>query len=469
MELFNTLTHKKEEFEPQKDNLATMYACGPTVYDSAHIGNLRTYLFEDVLKRTLELSGYSVKHIMNITDVDDKTIKKSGSNKEKLSLLTKKYEDEFISDIKKLNIELPNKFTRATSYIEQMVALTKSLMDKSVAYKASDGSVYFSIDKFSNYGKLSNLDKEGIKAGARINQDEYEKENPADFVLWKAWNEADGDIFWDPSTWLGAGTEIGKGRPGWHIECSAMSQTELGDTIDIHAGAVDLVFPHHENEIAQSEAATSKQFVRFWIHGEHLLVDGKKMSKSANNFYVLKDISEKGYSALDFRYLCLGAHYRSKLNFTWEGLSAAKNARTRLINLISIFSHPGQSEGSQDSSPVVQNDRSRDKYLSEFKQRIFDDLDTPGAMAVMWEMMRDNKILNEEKIANLAEFDKVLGLNLLEQKEEIIPDEISELVKSRDQARENKDFDQSDKIRKEIEAKGYRTEDTESGTRIYPK
>jgi len=452
MKLFNTLRRKTEQFKPQKQNLVTMYSCGPTVYDYAHIGNLRTYVFEDILKRALELGGFNVQQVMNITDVDDKTINKSQANKEELSKLTKKYEKAFISDIKKLNIELPNKFTRATEYIEKMVALTQELLNKKIAYKTNDGSIYFSIEKFKEYGKLSNLDREGIKSGARVKQDEYSKENPADFVLWKAWDKDDGDVFWM--------TGIGKGRPGWHIECSSMAQAELGETIDIHAGAVDLVFPHHENEIAQSEAATGKQFVRFWVHGEHLLVNGKKMAKSENNFYTLADIEKKGFDPLDFRYLCLGAHYRSKLNFTWEGLEAAKNSRNRLLNIIrsiSNFQFP------------ISNEFSKSKYQTEFKERIFDDLDTPGAMAVVWEMIRDEKTPNEEKISNIADFDKVMGLRLLEQKKEQIPEEIGELIKKRDQARENKDYNESDKIRIEIENKGYRVEDGKSGTRASRK
>ena len=452
MELYNTLTRKKENFVPQNGNQATLYTCGPTVYDYAHIGNLRTYIFEDILKRTLVLAGFSVKHIMNITDVDDKTIKKSNSKKDELKKVSKQFEDAFISDIKKLNILLPDKFTRATEYINQMVDLIKALLKKGYAYKASDGSIYFSISKFKDYGKLSNLDKEGIKSGARVNQDEYEKENPADFVLWKAWDENDGDIYWE--------TDIGKGRPGWHIECSAMSQSELGDTIDIHAGAVDLIFPHHENEIAQSECAIGEKFVRYWIHGEHLLVDGKKMAKSENNFYRLSDIEEKGFDPLDFRYLCLGAHYRSKLNFTWEGLEGAKNSRQRLNNIVEKIRNP--------KSEIRKNEQ-MSKYQNEFKKRIFDDLDLPGGLAVVWEMMRDDKVSNEEKISNTAEFDRVLGLDLLEQKEEKIPQEVMELVKKRDQARENKNYLESDNLRKEIESKGYVVEDTGSGSKVYAK
>jgi len=453
MELYNTLTRKKEFFAPQKSNQVSFYTCGPTVYDYAHIGNLRTYVFGDVLKRTLLFAQYSVKQVMNITDIDDKTLEKSKGNKEDLKKITRKYEEAFISDIKELNILLPDKFTRATEYIDKMVELINILLQKGYAYKANDGSVYFSIAKFKDYGKLSKLDKEGIKSGARVNQDEYEKENPADFVLWKAWDEADGDVYW--------ATDLGKGRPGWHIECSAMSRSELGETIDIHAGAVDLVFPHHENEIAQSEGASGKEFVRFWIHGEHLLVDGKKMSKSANNFYLLADIVKKGFDPLDFRYLCLGAHYRSKLNFTWEGLEGAKNSRQRLLRLIQ--------ETRDKKQGTNKSQISNSKYLDDFKQRVFDDLDVPGGLAVMWEMMRDGKISNQEKILNITEFDKVLGLDLLVQKEAIIPSEITELAKKRDQARAKKDYSESDKLRAEIESKGYIVDDTDSGSKVYPK
>ena len=458
MRLFNTLGRKIEQFLPIEGKKVKFYACGPTVYNFAHIGNLRSYVFEDVLKRALIYAGYEVNHIMNITDVDDKTIKKSGAKKIELDKITKQYEDSFVSDIKKLNIVLPDKFTRATEYIGQMVTLVKGLLNKGFAYKTSDGSIYFSINKFKNYGKLSNLDKKNIRSGVKVNQDEYGKENPADFVLWKAWNEADGDIFWQ--------TDLGKGRPGWHIECSAMSQSELGDTIDIHAGGVDLIFPHHENEIAQSEAASGKKFVRFWLHCEHLLVDNQKMSKSLNNYYTLSDIIERGFSPLDFRYLCLGAHYRSKLNFTWEGLEAARSARKRLATIVASLSHPEQSEGSRDSSPAVQNDRSDNKYQKEFRKKIFADLNTPEAIAVMWEMMRDEKVSNGEKISNLSEFDKIMGLDLLKKDQQKIPSEIAELVKKRQQARKKGDFELADEIREQIIDKGYKVEDSEDRTKL---
>lgn len=466
MKLYNTLTHKKEKFIPQKENMATLYTCGPTVYDYAHIGNIRTYIFEDVLKRTLILAGFSVKHIMNITDVDDKTIKKSHSKKDELKKNSKKFEQAFIGDIKKLDILLPDKFTRATEYIDKMIQMINILLKKGYAYKTNDGSVYFSIAKFKDYGKLSRLDKEGIKSGARVNQDEYDKENPADFVLWKAWSRDDGDIYWEPSAPVsdseqvsnGAGTSIGRGRPGWHIECSAMSGAELGDTVDIHAGAVDLIFPHHENEIAQSEGATGKKFVRFWIHGEHLLVNGKKMAKSKNNFFILADIEKRGFSPLDFRYLCLGAHYRSKLNFTWQGLKGAKNARERLVNIID----QNTNHKTQNTNKLTKN-----KYQDEFKKKIFDDLDLPAGLAVIWEMMRDKNITNEEKISNIKKFDQVLGLELLKKSNIEIPAEIEQSAEKRDQARRDKDYKLADEIRLKIEKKGYQIEDLKDSHKTY--
>ena len=461
-----------------------LYTCGPTVYDYAHIGNLRTFIFEDILRRTLQISGFKVKQVMNITDVDDKTIKRSGGDEQKFKDLTKKYEQAFLADLRKLNIELPEEMPKATLYIEKMVKFVDQLLKKDYAYKGDDGSIYFSIEKFKNYGKLSRLDKVGIKVGARVAQDVYDKENPADFALWKAWDKDDGDIYWEPSQWLGKETKIKKGRPGWHLECSVMSSDTLGETVDIHAGGVDLIFPHHENEIAQSEALTGKQFVRFWLHAEHLMVDGRKMSKSLGNFYKLSDIEKKGFDPLDFRYLCLGAHYRSKLNFTWEALEGAKNARERLINIVDsirhsrldrestndLLDHPELDSGSNQLDPRVKpEDDRKDVYQKDFEDKIFNDLDAPGGLAVMWEMMRDEKISNEEKISNIAEFDRVLGLDLLEQKEDKIPKEVIELVEKRDKARKSQNYLESDKLRVEIESMGYAVKDKDSGSKIYSK
>ncbi|MFA7244417.1 MAG: cysteine--tRNA ligase [Patescibacteria group bacterium] len=460
MKLFNTLSRKIEEFEPINDKKVGLYTCGPTVYDYAHIGNLRTYIFEDVLKRVLSFVDYEVNHIMNITDVDDKTIKNSGGKKDELKKLGRKYEELFFYDLSKLNIEKPDTVTRATEYIPQMVKFISELLEKGFAYKADDGSIYFSISKFTDYGKLSHLDKEGLRAGARVKQDEYDKENPADFVLWKAWDKADGEIFWDPSTWLGAGTELGKGRPGWHIECSAMSQDRLGDTLDIHAGAVDLIFPHHENEIAQSEARTGKPFANFWVHGEHLLVDGKKMSKSLNNFYKLADIEERGFDPLDFRYLCLSAHYRSKINFTWEALAAAKNSRERLLNII---------RGISNFQFPISNQIQNSKYLNGFKEKIANDLNMPEALAVVWEMIRNVSLEAGEKYLTLLEMDKILGLNLGEKAEIDIPEEVKNLVREREKARAEKDWAKSDDLRDEIDKLGYKVEDTAGGSKVTKK
>jgi cysteinyl-tRNA synthetase len=440
MKLFNTLNRKKEDFKPLGDRKVSLYACGPTVYDEAHIGNLRTYIFEDTLKRALLMEGFSVNHVMNITDVDDKIIKKSQAKKEEFNKIIKKYEELFLKDLDKLNIIKPNVVTRATEYIDKMVVFIKDLLDKGYAYKAPDGSIYFSIDKFVDYGRLSRLDKTGIKAGARVKQDEYEKENPADFALWKTWDESDGEIYWE--------TSLGKGRPGWHIECSTMAGDVLGDTIDIHAGAVDLIFPHHENEIAQSEARSGKKFVNFWVHGEHLLVDGKKMSKSLDNFYTLRDIKDREFEPLDFRYLVLGAHYRSKLNFTWDGLTAAKNSRSRLNRLVS------EMEGFEERTVS-------EVYKKQFINRIEDDLDTPGGLAVLWEMLRDEKITKKEKYGTTLFFDQTLGLNLGEVENIEIPEEIKQIAEKRKEARINKNFKASDELRDDLKKKGWLVEDLE--------
>jgi len=446
MKLFNTLSKSVEKFEPIEQGKVKLYTCGPTVYNFAHIGNLRTFIFEDLLRRTLELVGYHVDQIMNMTDVDDKTIAAAGGEPEEFKKLTKKYEIAFLADIAKLNIEKPTEITRATEYIDKIVDFVSDLVDRGFAYKGDDGSIYFSIEKFTDYGKLSGLDREGIKAGARVSQDEYTKENPADFVLWKSWNSTDGEIFWE--------TKLGKGRPGWHIECSAMSQDKLGETLDIHAGAVDLIFPHHENEIAQSEARSGKKFVNFWIHGEHLLVDGKKMSKSLNNVYTLADVEKKGFSALDFRYLCLSAHYRDKLNFTWQSLEAARNAIGRARKILSLI---------KDVDKVNSN------YLDKFKSALENDLNSPEALAVFWNLLRDEKLSAGDKKSTVLEMDKVFGLDLDKTSDVEIPVEIQKLVSDRKEARVKKDFVLSDKLRHQIEELGYVIEDSSGETKVYKK
>lgn len=436
IKLFNTLNRQTEEFVPLNDKKVGMYVCGPTVYARAHIGNFRTYLFEDILRRVLLMNDYQVTEVMNITDVEDKIIKESKGKKEDMVELTKRYEEKFWEDLSLLNISKPERITRATEYIEQMVVFIEDLLKKGYAYKAEDGSVYFSIEKFKDYGKLSRLDKGGIKSGARVAQDEYDKENPADFALWKAWGEEDGEIFWE--------TSLGKGRPGWHIECSAMSTAELGDIIDIHTGAVDLIFPHHENEIAQSEAKTGQQFVKYWVHGEHLLVEGQKMAKSLGNVYTLEDLVNKGFSPVDFRYLILTAHYRSRLNFTWEALTGARTTLNKIRGL--------RCGGGGLS----------DKVREEVSQRVIealnDDLDTPRAIAILHEV-------NDFEL--WKRFEPVLALDL--EKEEEIPGELTDLAREREEARKAGNWDKADELRREIEKSGYKVEDTAGGSVIKQK
>lgn len=450
MKIYNT-AHKKIQKITSQNKTIRLYTCGPTVYDYVHIGNLRTFVFEDIFKRALLLNGFSVIQVMNITDVDDKTIKKSKADKKRLVQLGKKYTDAFLMDIKKLNIIQPDKMPKATDYIDQMVIFIKKLIDKNIAYRGEDGSIYYSISKFKNYGKLSKLPKEELKDGVRVSNDQYDKENPADFVLWKAWSKNDGDIYWQ--------TSLGKGRPGWHIECSVMSNECLGKNIDIHAGGVDLIFPHHENEIAQSEPILGKNFVKYWVHAEHLMVNGKKMSKSLGNFYNLADLEKKGFSPLDFRYLCLQAHYRSKLNFTWDALKAAKNARNRLKRITLDIS------GTGDGMKIL--NQGLNSKIEEAKKKISDDLNSPEFLAYIWDQLRDEAVSNKVK-AELLKWadDKILTLDLFKKEEQIIPEKISKLLKEREQARKNKNFQLADELKKEIERGGYEIRDKNKGTEI---
>ena len=323
LKFFNTYSRKKEPFKPIKKGLAGLYACGPTVYNFAHIGNLRTYIFEDILRRTIESAGYKIKHVMNITDIDDKIIRDSAKAKQSIFEFTKRYEKAFFEDLNKLNIKKAQKYPKATEHIKEMVGLIKILLQKKIAYIANDG-VYFDISKFKKYGRLSKLHLAPRELSSRISVDEYDKSDAQDFALWKF---ARGN----ESSWP---APFGVGRPGWHIECSAMSMKYLGKTFDIHAGGVDLIFPHHENEIAQSEGATGKKFVNYFLEGEHLLVGGEKMSKSLGNVFTLRDFETKKINPLVFRYFVLGAHYRSKLNFTWEALEGAEKALEKLYAFI---------------------------------------------------------------------------------------------------------------------------------------
>ena len=451
IKLYNTLSRKKQAFKPLNNKPVKIYACGPTVYDFAHIGNLRTYIFEDILRRTLEYNGYKIKQVMNITDVEDKIIKKAKAEKKDIFEITKPYTKIFFNDLKKLNIEKAEKYPKATEHIKEMVGLIKKLIAKNFAYQGKDGSVYFNISKFKNYGELSQLEKRKIKIGTRIAADEYNKEEAQDFVLWKTAKA--GEPSW-PSPW-------GNGRPGWHIECSAMSMKYLGETLDIHAGAVDLIFPHHENEIAQSEAATGKKFVRYWLHSEHLSVDNQKMSKSLSNIFTLHDIERKKINPLAFRYLILTTHYRSKLNFTWESLGAAQNAMGRLTTY-------DLRQTTNDERTTNDDNKKIKIYIKKFLSAINDDLNTPKALSIIWQIIKDENFSSNAKKCLLLEFDKVLGLGLGKIKPLKIPQKIKQLAAQREKLRTNKQFIQADALRKQIEELGYIIEDTSYEPKITP-
>lgn len=458
LKLYNTMARRKEGFSPSKGKEVRMYSCGPTVYDYAHIGNFRAYMFSDLLRRYLEYKGMKVNLVMNLTDVDDKTIKGSRKKGVSLAKYTQGYKKAFFDDIKKLNIKKASSYPCATDHIREMVGIISSLMKKGYAYRSDDGSVYFDIKKFKDYGKLAKLDRKGLKAGARVSQDEYEKEQAHDFALWKAWSEEDGDVFWK--------TELGKGRPGWHIECSAMSSKYLGNTFDIHTGGVDLIFPHHENEIAQYEAATGKQFARFWLHNEHLLVDNRKMSKSLGNFYTLRDLFEKGHSPKAVRYILLATHYRQKLNFTLKGIEAAEASVNRLLDFMDMLESP---KGEEFAGIRKVADRAR----KGFDSAMDDDLNIAEALAAVFNLVREvNTLAENGKLGKkgaseikklMLDFDKVLGVLGREKKD--IGKEVEKLIQEREEARKAKDWVKSDKIRDRLKDMGVILEDSPAGVK----
>ncbi len=446
LKLYNTLSRQIEEFKPMSPPGVGLYTCGPTVYNYPHIGNYRSYLFADTLKRYLKYAGYEVKHVMNLTDVDDKTIRDSQKAGKSLEDFTQFYSKEFFRDLEDLNIEPADIYPKATEHIPEMVNIINTLVDKHCAYKSTDGSIYFDIEKFNNYGQLAHLKKDELKEGGseRIKTDDYTKDNVQDFALWKAWDKNDGDVFWE--------NELGKGRPGWHIECSAMSMKYLGPSFDIHTGGIDLIFPHHENEIAQSECATGKPFVKYWMHNGWLMVDGKKMSKSLNNFYTLRDIEKKGFSPLVYRYLVLQNHYRTPLNFTWDSLGAAQNG---LEHLQSKYLELGEKTGLIDQ-----------EYKNKFRQAMDNDLETPQALAFVWDLLKNQAVSNADKKATILDFNKVLGLGLSKLKEIEISAEIQKLIDEREIARQNKDFQKSDELRQQINNLGFEIKDTSVGPKI---
>ena len=448
MHLFNYLTRKIEPFDKRKGEEVGLYTCGPTVYDYVHIGNWRTFVFEDILKRVLVFNGYKVKHVMNITDIEDKIFQKAQEEKVPIEKITKKYEKLFLADLEKLNIQKADVYPRATESIDAIIALVKELLEKGVAYK-KEGSVYFSISKFGAYGKLSGTNVLGIKAGARVDVDEYDKDNPSDFALWK--KSKNGEVEFD--------APFGKGRPGWHIECSAMSMKYLGETFDIHTGGVDLLFPHHENEIAQSEAATGKKFVNFWLEGEHLLVNGEKMAKSLKNIFTLEDIEKRGFDSLALRYLFLTAHYRSKLNFTWESLEAAGNALENLRQEVSAWDKPAIGRSDSES---LQTRTSCAEFEEDFKKAVNNDLDMPKAVSIMWKMVKSD-YSSSAKHQSILVMDQVLGLGFAKLEKSQLPKGAKGLIEKREEFRKEGKFDESDKLRKELLEMGVEVEDTSDG------
>ena len=489
LQLFNTLSGKVEEFRPLEDNLVRMYACGPTVYDYGHIGNFRTFIVVDTLRRFLKRSGYGLKHVMNITDVDDKIIRNAARDGVTVQEYTAKYKQAFLEDADTLNIERPEFLVEATEHIQEMAHFIKGLEEKGFAYRTEDGSYYFSIARFPEYGKLSKKDFAGMNDGARVDVDEYDKDNARDFALWKA--PKPGEAMWD--------TEIGPGRPGWHIECSQMSMKYLGETFDLHAGGEDLIFPHHENEIAQSEAMTGKPFAHFWLHARFLLVEGEKMAKSAGNFFTVRDLILMGHKPSSIRFLLMSVPYRKQLNFTFDGLTQAANSVERLRNFKLRLETSQFPDGTSEGVSAISS-----RTAAEMRAALDDDLNTARALGAIFDMVRD---VNAAADAGEVRKDDVPHLlNVLEQFDEIFAvlkdddaakvratvewakaeglqdkispktaelakaaalsdAEIEHLVAEHSQARKTRDFARSDAIRAQLSEQGVLLENTKDGVR----
>jgi cysteinyl-tRNA synthetase len=456
----NTLSGKLEEFKPLQEGEVTLYTCGPTVYHYAHIGNFRTFVFEDLLRRFLEFKGFHVRHVMNITDVDDKTIAGAVREGKTLQSYTSFYTQAFLDDVKTLNMLLPTVQPCATEEIPAMIKLIEGLIVKGIAYKAEDGSVYYRVSEFPGYGKLSKKKLDGNISGARVDQDEYDKEEGADFVLWKAAKE--GEPSWD-SPW-------GKGRPGWHIECSAMCMRHLGETIDIHAGGEDLVFPHHENEIAQSEASTGKPFVKYWLHAKHLLVNGEKMSKSKGNFFTLRDLLEKGYDPMAIRYALLSVHYRNQLNFTFESLKEARDVIEKLDNCYFQCLSLTMREVYVDT--VSELPRAIQGYLQGIEDALAQDLNISSALAILLggvAAINQDVVTRGERSAEnfqaaieyFRSADRLFGFDIASV--EMIPGNVQTALEQYSEARKARDFATSDLMRKKIVELGWLVKDGRPG------
>lgn len=467
------MTRRKEEFVPSVQGEVRMYTCGPTVYDFAHIGNFRTYLFEDLLRRYLKYRGYKVTQVMNITDVDDKTIRGSSAKKISLNEYTGKYIKSFFEDLDTLGIERAEFYPRATECVPEMIEIIAGLIEKGYGYKGEDGSVYYNIAKFKDYGKLAHMNVDELQAGKRISHDEYTKDTAADFALWKAWDEDDGDVAWE--------SPFGKGRPGWHIECSAMSRKYLGDSFDIHTGAVDNIFPHHQNEIAQSEAFTGKRFVKYWLHSEWLLSDGRKMSKSLGNFYTLRDLINKGYKGREVRFMLINTHYRQPLNFLIEGMDAARNSLRRIDDFVQrLYS----AAGNNSDGNIAELIRKTGQNIIE---SLDDDLNMPSATGSVFELILeanrqlDNGKISKEEVKQLLSFFEKLnsiwnifdltkpqkvaaaGVAAEWQVPPDTPSEIVAMLNNRNTARTERDFNKADELRKTLLEIGYVIEDAKGG------
>ncbi len=457
---FDTYTRQLETFTPQDPAAVKLYTCGPTVYNFAHIGNFRAYIFEDLLQRHLEARGYGVLRVMNLTDVDDKTIRGCRQLGVRLAEFTKKFKDAFFDDLATLRIKRAQHFPAATDYVEQMIEMIRVLMDKGVAYQAEDKSLYFRIGKFADYGKLAHLNLEELRPSGRIQSDEYEKESIGDFALWKAWDENDGDVRWD-SPW-------GPGRPGWHIECSAMATALLGPELDIHCGGVDNIFPHHEAEIAQSECVTGRKFVRTWLHCAHLMVEGEKMSKSAGNFYTLRDLIEKGWSGREIRYALLTVNYRLPLNFTFDGLAGARSALGRIDEWVVRLT-----ERSKDASTPVADAVDFSAHTERFFTALDDDLNISGAMGQLFDLIREsNRAMDAGKFNAtsaamlLVQWERINSVLGFERDAVAIPAEVLMLVEQRQAARAAKNWAESDRLRDAIAELGWIVKDTKDGAKL---
>jgi len=459
--LFNTYSRALEEFRPldSAGGKVKMYTCGPTVYSHAHIGNFRAYLFEDLLQRHLESRDFKVHRVMNITDVDDKTIRGSREAGVPLAQFTEPFKQAFFEDLDALRIKRANSFPEATDpgQIRKMIEMISTLMERGLAYQAEDKSVYYRINKFPDYGKLAHFDLEELRSTGRVKSDEYEKENVGDFALWKAWDEQDGPVKWE-SPW-------GPGRPGWHIECSAMATQLLGEELDIHCGGVDNIFPHHEAEIAQTEGCTGKKFVRYWLHCAHLMVDGQKMAKSLGNFYTLRDVIAKGYSGREVRYALMRVHYRAPLNFTWEGMDEARVSLARVDDWVRRLKENAQRPTS--------NAQRRMEEAGGFQEALDDDLNISGALGVLFETIRETnrridsgEMSADEAAAWLQWWERIDRVLAISGEEAALPPEIAELAEARVQARLAKDWRKSDELRDALAAQGWEARDTKDGQKI---